>query len=38
MTTLAATAAQARTFLADIPSPTKAQYHLGPIPIRMYAM
>jgi prolipoprotein diacylglyceryl transferase len=38
MTSLAATAAQARTFLADIPSPTKAQYHLGPIPIRMYAM
>ncbi|MEY9926115.1 prolipoprotein diacylglyceryl transferase [Catenulispora sp. GP43] len=29
---------QAATYLADIPSPTKAQYHLGPIPIRMYAM
>jgi prolipoprotein diacylglyceryl transferase len=38
MTSLAATAAHARTFLADIPSPTTAQYHLGPIPIRMYAM
>jgi len=29
---------QVATYLADIPSPTKAQYHLGPIPIRMYAM
>jgi prolipoprotein diacylglyceryl transferase len=29
---------QAATYLADLPSPTKAQYHLGPIPIRMYAM
>ncbi|MEY9908798.1 prolipoprotein diacylglyceryl transferase [Catenulispora sp. MAP12-49] len=28
----------AAAYLADIPSPTKAQYHLGPIPIRMYAM
>jgi prolipoprotein diacylglyceryltransferase len=30
--------AKVTTFLADLPSPTKAQYHLGPIPIRMYAM
>ncbi|MEY9861950.1 prolipoprotein diacylglyceryl transferase [Catenulispora sp. GAS73] len=29
---------QVATYLADLPSPTKAQYHLGPIPIRMYAM
>jgi prolipoprotein diacylglyceryl transferase len=29
---------QAATYLADLPSPTKAQYHLGPVPIRMYAM
>ncbi|WP_194926485.1 prolipoprotein diacylglyceryl transferase [Catenulispora pinisilvae] len=29
---------QVATYLADIPSPTRAQYHLGPIPIRMYAM
>jgi prolipoprotein diacylglyceryl transferase len=29
---------QVATYLADIPSPSKAQYHLGPIPIRMYAM
>ena len=31
-------ARQVASYLADIPSPTKAQYHLGPIPIRMYAM
>jgi prolipoprotein diacylglyceryl transferase len=31
-------ARQATSYLADLPSPTKAQYHLGPIPIRMYAM
>jgi prolipoprotein diacylglyceryl transferase len=31
-------AAQVTPFLADLPSPTKAQYHLGPIPVRMYAM
>ncbi|MCW2912418.1 MAG: prolipoprotein diacylglyceryl transferase [Actinomycetia bacterium] len=30
--------AKVTTFLADLPNPTKAQYHLGPIPIRMYAM
>ena len=35
---LTVAAAKATTYLADIPSPTKAQYHLGPIPIRMYAM
>jgi prolipoprotein diacylglyceryl transferase len=29
---------QVATYLADIPSPSKAQYHLGPVPIRMYAM
>jgi phosphatidylglycerol---prolipoprotein diacylglyceryl transferase len=29
---------QLAPYLADLPSPTKAQYHLGPIPIRMYAM
>ena len=31
-------ASTAATYLADIPSPTKARYNLGPIPIRMYAM
>ncbi|GAA2004610.1 prolipoprotein diacylglyceryl transferase [Catenulispora subtropica] len=30
--------ATAATYLAEIPSPTKARYNLGPIPIRMYAM
>jgi prolipoprotein diacylglyceryl transferase len=36
--TLTVAAAKATTYLAEIPSPTTAQYHLGPIPIRMYAM
>ncbi|NUP54071.1 MAG: prolipoprotein diacylglyceryl transferase [Catenulispora sp.] len=31
-------ASTAASYLADIPSPTKARYNLGPIPIRMYAM
>jgi prolipoprotein diacylglyceryl transferase len=35
---VSAASAKATVYLADIPSPTKAQYRLGPIPIRMYAM
>ncbi|NUR30384.1 MAG: prolipoprotein diacylglyceryl transferase [Catenulispora sp.] len=36
--TAAHQAVTAATYLADLPSPTKARYNLGPIPIRMYAM
>ena len=38
MSAVSAASNKATVYLADIPSPTKAQYHLGPIPIRMYAM
>ena len=30
--------AQVSSVLGKIPSPSKSQYHLGPIPIRMYAL